>query len=153
MEFPVERLQIAHFELLPKGHYGIKRWEAREALCTRFARFTFEVVTELEDDAPPDQELVDALQLVADFIEFNEGAVLDKIYEHYSIYSRDTDWLGYVQVPADLTRERLSPFIRGTTVEVHRGDPKAFISIGVYWDEEHGINLEIADGKVEFYEL
>ena len=147
---PDQILTVDSFRKLPRECFEFNRWAIDEGVLTSFGSFQVEAVTPLGDDAPPDGRMIDQANRLVGFVQRNEGAILDKIFEHYQLLVRDESWMESCDVPTNLGRTELSPYLVGLDITVDREEDEPILFVTPQWDEEHGIYLTVQGDAIEF---
>ena len=150
---PHRTLTADNFERQPRGPYLFNFWHANQRVPTSFGEFIIEAHMPLEDTAPPDPEMVRQASSLAEFVRTHPDAVLDRIYEHYQIVSKQQHWMDICEVPLGLDRNGLTPYLMSLSLVVDRDHSEPTIHVSPQWDDEHAIYLAVRDGDVEFQDL
>ena len=136
-------MRIGDFILQPRGIRLIDVWEHRLGGATPIGDFGFECIVDMDDK--PDEEMVEGIACVFDFVLRYPDRVLAALHEHYQGFSRDVEWMEYCGVPLGLAPSDLMTFVRWRSVSASkhcRGSGlirRHYIHISPAWDSEHDI--------------
>lgn len=146
-------LTAEDFEQQPRGSYLFNHWIAKQRVPTSLGDFSIEAQTPMHDTQPPDERMLAQMSILAAFVHANPDKILDKVYEHYQSASQEVEWMQDQDVPTDLSRVGLAPYIVTLSLVTDREEAEPTIYVVPQWDEEHAIYLAVRDGQVEFLEL
>jgi hypothetical protein len=141
------------FEQQPRGPFLSNYWIAKQRVPTPLGDFSVEARTPLNDPQPPDERMLEQVNTVATFVLANPDKILDKVYEHYQLVSKQSEWMQDCDVPTDLSRDGLAPYMVRLNIVTDREEPEPTIYVVPQWDEEHAIYLTVQDGRVEFQDM
>jgi hypothetical protein len=101
---------------------------------------------------PPNDELLEEVNVLAGFVQSNIDEVWEKVYEHYQRAAADRQWMKSCGVPTRLDRKGILPYLRSRQVVVERdeGEVDGVIFIDPLWDVEHKIYLRLEGGVLSF---
>lgn len=142
----------------PAGPFPLVVWRAKQRVRTSFGEFVAEFHMDRKDVGPPDAEMLGRMNELVAFISTRDGRILDQFYAHYQSMASDADWMETSDVPVDLRREQIGPYLGDLSLIVdHNRDREPAYTSTFYalprWEQEHGIHLELRDGRLEIQEL
>jgi hypothetical protein len=146
---PLPTLTAESFQKQPPGPYAFDRWLSAP-LPNPIGSFEVELLE------PPDAELLLEINALAQFVTDNPDAVLKAIHEAYLVIADDREWMTICEVPANLPIDRVAQYLSSRQISAERKRDGRIIGTIYFtpqWDEEHGLYLEVLDGKVIAKEL
>jgi hypothetical protein len=76
-------ISVEDFEQQPRGPFLFNHWIAKQRVPTPLGDFSVEARTPMNDPEPPDERMLQQVNMLAAFVLADPDKILDKIYEHY----------------------------------------------------------------------
>jgi hypothetical protein len=120
-------------------------WTSRTPLATPFGDFEIR----LSDGF--DSESIAAAENLMRWVTENVADIHEHVFDHYQRCREEhPSWMRSCNVPLRLRYDRISKYVRCMSINIRKIRGKATGSIFVVpkWETEHGIDLEVRDGRL-----
>lgn len=146
--------QLSEFKKAPRGPYAFDFWVHPVLISSVLGLFAVELRTDIGE---PDLQMVNEAERLVSFMQAHPDKLLDKVYEHYRGFDAHSEWLASCDVPENLNKDELPPYLVVRDIVVIRDEDMQALSSCFYispqWDTEHGIYLELHGIKLEYCEF
>lgn len=145
--------QLYEFVKAPRGPYAFDFWVHPVLISSVLGLFAVEL---LPDIGEPDLRMVNEAERLVSFMQAHPDKLLDKVYEHYRGFDANLEWLASRDVPENLKKDELPPYLMVRDIVVIRDENmqtlRSCFYISPQWDKEHAIYLELRGIKLEYCE-
>lgn len=143
-------MNLEDFEKTLRGAHYYSAWTSTKKLHTDHLGDIPVTLGLFEQDAGPDEAMVQAAADIAAYIQAHSAHILDLVYAHY-LFAQAEGFLEFWHVPADVPRSRITSYIKGIEIRVWRlyGAAHPFgmtLTLSPAWDVEHGLSFDFVDG-------